>query len=39
MYVPNLGTDRLHVFRVLGAGSLQQLDDVVLASGSGPRYV
>ncbi|KAG9104796.1 hypothetical protein FRC06_009265 [Ceratobasidium sp. 370] len=39
MYVPNLGTDRMHVFRVLGAGNLQQLDDVVLPSGSGPRHL
>jgi 6-phosphogluconolactonase len=39
LYVPNLGTDRLHVFRVLGAGQLEQLDDVVLPAGSGPRYV
>ncbi|KAG8741906.1 hypothetical protein FRC10_002271 [Ceratobasidium sp. 414] len=39
MYVPNLGTDRMHVFKVLGAGSLQQLDDVVLPSGSGPRHL
>ncbi|KAG9098091.1 hypothetical protein FS749_004724 [Ceratobasidium sp. UAMH 11750] len=39
MYVPNLGTDRMHVFRVLGAGDLRQLDDVMLPSGSGPRYV
>ncbi|KAG8771843.1 hypothetical protein FRC12_003368 [Ceratobasidium sp. 428] len=39
MYVPNLGTDRMHVFKVLGAGNLQQLDDVVLPSGSGPRHL
>lgn len=39
MYVPNLGTDRLHVFRVKGAGQLEQLDDVVLPTGSGPRHL
>ncbi|KAG8694067.1 hypothetical protein FRC08_008730 [Ceratobasidium sp. 394] len=39
MYVSNLGTDRMHVFRVLGAGNLRQLDDVMLPSGSGPRHL
>lgn len=37
MYVPNLGTDRVHVFQVLGAGRLKQLDDIILPDGSGPR--
>ncbi|KAF8752505.1 Lactonase, 7-bladed beta-propeller [Rhizoctonia solani] len=38
LYVPNLGTDRLHVFRVDGPAKLKQLADVVLPVGS-PRYV
>ncbi|CAE6444601.1 unnamed protein product [Rhizoctonia solani] len=39
LYVPNLGTDRLHVFRVKGPAKLQQLADVVLPVGSGPRHL
>ncbi|CAE6438107.1 unnamed protein product [Rhizoctonia solani] len=39
LYVPNLGTDRLHVFRHKGAGQVEQLDDVVLPTGSGPRHL
>ncbi|QRW19952.1 lactonase, 7-bladed beta-propeller [Rhizoctonia solani] len=39
LYVPNLGTDRLHVFRVDGPAKLKQLADVVLPVGSGPRHL
>ncbi|KAF8734005.1 Lactonase, 7-bladed beta-propeller, partial [Rhizoctonia solani] len=39
LYIPNLGTDRLHVFRHKGAGQVEQLDDVVLPVGSGPRHL
>ncbi|KAJ1307771.1 hypothetical protein OPQ81_001858 [Rhizoctonia solani] len=39
LYVPNLGTDRVHVFRHKSAGQVEQLDDVVLPSGSGPRHL
>ncbi|KDN40501.1 hypothetical protein RSAG8_08121, partial [Rhizoctonia solani AG-8 WAC10335] len=39
MYVPNLGTDRLHVFRVKGSAQLEQLADVVLPIGTGPRHL
>ncbi|KAF8669665.1 lactonase, 7-bladed beta-propeller [Rhizoctonia solani] len=39
LYVPNLGTDRLHVFRVDGPAELHQLADVVLPVGSGPRHM
>ncbi|CAE6465595.1 unnamed protein product [Rhizoctonia solani] len=39
LYVPNLGTDRVHVFRHLGAGQVEQLADIVLPTGSGPRQV
>ncbi|CAE6409700.1 unnamed protein product [Rhizoctonia solani] len=39
LYIPNLGTDRVHVFRHKGAGQVEQLDDVVLPSGSGPRHL
>lgn len=39
LYVPNLGTDRLHVFRHKGAGQVEQLADVVLPTGSGPRHL
>ncbi|KAJ1303088.1 hypothetical protein OPQ81_011289 [Rhizoctonia solani] len=39
LYVPNLGTDRLHVFRVNGAARLEQLADVVLPIGTGPRHL
>ncbi|KAF8753413.1 Lactonase, 7-bladed beta-propeller [Rhizoctonia solani] len=36
LYIPNLGTDRLHVFRHKGAGQVEQLDDVVLRLGPVP---
>ncbi|KEP46842.1 lactonase, 7-bladed beta-propeller, partial [Rhizoctonia solani 123E] len=39
LYVPNLGTDRLHVFQVKGPGQLKQLADVVLPVGTGPRHL
>ncbi|CUA77034.1 hypothetical protein RSOLAG22IIIB_06471 [Rhizoctonia solani] len=39
LYVPNLGTDRLHVFRVKGPAQLEQLADVVLPTGTGPRHL
>ncbi|CAE6444638.1 unnamed protein product [Rhizoctonia solani] len=39
LYVPNIGTDRLHLFRVKGPDKLQQLADVVLPIDSGPRHL
>ncbi|CAE6492982.1 unnamed protein product [Rhizoctonia solani] len=39
LYVPNLGTDRMHVFRVKAPARLEQLADVELPAGSGPRHL